>query len=464
APDRTKVPEAPDYLSMLKNYKSSLTLSEGEAFDPTPANIEKHLVRSQLPTGLKIVTLSKDTRGGSVSAVVDLRFGDEKSLAGKSAIAGVAGSLLMRGTQHKNRQEIQDEMVKLNARISVNGGLSGATASIQTTAANLVPALKLAAEILKEPSFPDAEFDQVIKRRIAGLEEQKTDPAGLARLALERSLNIYPKTDVRYVPTIDEEIADLKAVTLDDVKKFHAQFYGASHGQLAVVGQFDANELRKAAGEVFGTWKSPAAYARIIETFSKTKPVNLKIETPDKQNATFEAGLNLALSDKDPDYPAMVMANYMFGGTITARAPDRIRNKEGLSYGIGTRFMAPANGNLAMFSGNAISNPKASPKVESSFTDELAKTVANGFTDAELAAAKKAFLEERRVGRSQDGQLTGLLATRADQDRTMKWDEDMDARFGALTVDQVNAALKRHVDVSALSIVKAGDFKAAGVY
>ncbi len=143
APERTQVPDAPDYLSMLKNYKSTLNLSEGEAFDPTPANIEKHLTRTQLPSGLKIITLTKDTRGGSVNATLELQFGDEKSLAGKRAIASVAGSLLMRGTQHMNRQEIQDEMVKLNARINVSGSLSGASASIQTTAANLIPALQV---------------------------------------------------------------------------------------------------------------------------------------------------------------------------------------------------------------------------------------------------------------------------------------------------------------------------------
>ena len=69
--------------------------------------------------------------------------------------------------------------------------------------------------------------------------------------------------------------------------------------------------------------------------------MNLKIETPDKQNATFMAAIHLPMADTDPDYPAMVMANYMFGGTITARVPNRIRNKEGLSYGVGTSFSAP---------------------------------------------------------------------------------------------------------------------------
>ena len=163
--DRTEVPAAPDLEAALKDYKTGLSVTQGEAFDPTPMNIEKHLVRASLPDGLKLVMLPKTTRGGTVSAVIELRFGDEKSLAGKNAIGGLAGSLLMRGTRNKTREQIQNEMVKLNARIIVNGGVSHATATIQTTEANLVSALRLATEILREPSFPESEFDWLRNKR-----------------------------------------------------------------------------------------------------------------------------------------------------------------------------------------------------------------------------------------------------------------------------------------------------------
>jgi zinc protease len=194
--------------------------------------------------------------------------------------------------------------------------------------------------------------------------------------------------------------------------------------------------------------------------------VNLKIETPDKQNASFAAALRLPMSDTDPDYPAMLLANYMFGGSITGRVPDRIRNREGLSYGVNSNFQAPppTDGNAARFGGAAISNPKNSPKVEASFRDELAKTLAGGFTADEVAGAKKALRDARTMGRTQDQALLRLIAAREDAERTLAWDEQMDAKLEALTTDQVNAAFRRHVDASTLSIVKAGDFKAADVY
>ena len=465
-PDRTVVPPSSDLATVFKDYKTSLNVSQGEAFDPSPANIEKYLVRSKLPDGLKVLLLPKTNRGQTVSAALSVEFGDEKSLAGKSATASMAGALLTRGTKNHTRQQLQDEMVKLNARINVSGGVSGADITVQTTSQNLVPALRLAAEMLREPSFPEAEFEQAKKQRIAGIENRRTEPNALAPLALERALNPFKKSDVRYVGTIDEDIADLDKVTLDDVKKFHEQFYGTSHGELAVVGQFDEAAVSRVAAELFGNWASPAPYKRITVDYQKTEPVNLKIETPDKQNATFEAGLRIAMQDTEPDYPAMVVANYIFGGSITGRIPDRIRNREGLSYSVSTRFSAsaPEQGNLGRFDAAAISNPKNSPKVETSFRDELARTLASGFTADEVATAKKAFLDERRVGRSQDQQLLRLIMTREDAGRTLAWDEQMDAKIQAVSVDQVNAAFRKHVDSSAISIVKAGDFKTAGVY
>jgi zinc protease len=466
APDRTEVPVSSDLASVFKDYKTGMAVSQGEAFDPAPANIEKHLTRSKLADGLRVAMLPKTSRGGTVSATLELEFGDETALAGKNAIGSMTGALLMRGTKNRTRQQIQDEMVKLDAQISVSGGVSEASATVQTTEQNLIPALRLAAEMLRQPSFPDSEFESAKKQRIAGLQNRKTEPGALAPLALERALNPYPKNDVRYVGTIDEQIEDAAKVTLEDVKKFHAQFYGASHGELVIVGQFDPAPLSNTAAELFGNWASPAPYRRITENFAKTAPVNLKIETPDKQNASFAAALRLPMSDTDPDYPAMVLANYMFGGSITGRVPDRIRNREGLSYGVNSNFgaPAPADGNAARFGGTAISNPKNSPKVEASFQDELAKTLAGGFTAEEIAAAKKALRDARTMGRTQDQGLLRLIATREDAERTLAWDEQMDAKLDALTLEQVNAAFRRHVNASLLSIVKAGDFKAADVY
>jgi zinc protease len=423
------------------------------------------VVRSTLAGGLKMSLLARKTRGGTVVASVTIRFGDEKSLVGKSATAGIAGGLLMRGTKSKSRQQIQDEIDRLKAHISVSGSATSASASIETIEANLPGALRLAAEILREPAFPESEFETVRQQRIAAAEAGRSDPQALALNEFRRRLATYPRGDPRYASTADEQIEDLKKVTLDEVRKFHEQFYGASVGEIAVSGQFTTAEIAKLAGDLFGNWKSPGSYSRVTSMYQKTVAWDRKIETPDKQNSFFVAGQLAKLNDEDPDYPALVMANYMFGGSsLGTRLSRRIRDKEGLSYGVQSEFAVPTKDDAATFVGVALSAPQNTPKVEASFRDELAKTLKEGFTADEVAAAKKAWIQERGMSRSEDGALVGLFASRQRFDRTLKFDESLEAKVAALTPEQIGAAFRKNVDLDSLIYVKAGDFKKAGVW
>jgi zinc protease len=464
APQRTTVPAAPTIEALLNTYSPDIKVDAGEAIDPSPASIETRIKRSTLPGGFRVALLSKGTRGNRVQATLNIRFGNEQLLSGQASTAQLAGSMLMRGTKSKSRQQLQDEMQKLNATINVTGGLSSASANISTTAENLIPALRLAVEILREPAFPESDFDQLRRQRIAQIERGRTEPGTLVSQTLQGNINSYPRTDVRHVRTIDEEIEDLNKVTLDGVKQFHQKFYGASQGELVVVGKFETAALEREASQLLGSWKSTSPYQRIVNTYKEVQRINTKIETPDKENAQFSASLRLRMRDSDPDYTAIVMANYMFGGGITARLPDRVRNREGYSYSVSSNFTAPVEGDAATFSASAISNPVNTPKVEASFVDELTKTLRDGFTAAELTAAKKALRDERTGARSSDNGLVNLISARAQYGRTLAWDGELDAKLQALTLEQVNAAFRRHVNVAQVSIVKGGDFKRANAY
>lgn len=465
APDRSEIPAAPTDAETFKDFKGGASVSEGEVFDPSPKNIESRLTRAQLSNGMKVVLLPKKTRGGTVTASFIARFGDEKSLFGKVAVAGLTGGTLMRGSKTKSRQQIQDEMDRLKAQISVTGGVNNATIQIQTTEANLAGALKLAAEVLREPAFPDTEFEQVRKQTVAEIEERRSDPQALAGQALSRTVNsIYPRGDVRHVGTADEDIEDMNKVTLDEVRKFYQQFYGVSEGEFTVVGQFDKAAVLKQAEELFGDWKTSMKYARILVPYRKITPTNQKIETPDKENAMSFAAELVKMTDEDADYPAMIMANYMLGGSMSSHLGSRIRNKEGFSYGVGSQFSAPIKDDGAEFLAYAISNPQNAPKVEVSMKDEIALTAKNGFTADELAAAQKAWLQERVLRRSQDGTLAGLLAGNERWGRTMQFDQDLDNKVSALTAEQVSGAFRRAIDPAALIYIKAGDFKKANAY
>ncbi|MGD0498980.1 MAG: pitrilysin family protein [Bryobacteraceae bacterium] len=478
-PDRTQVPAAPALGTLMAAYKTDFKISHAESFDATPANIESRVTRSKLTNGMKVAMLLKQTANNRISAVVELHFGDPATLAGTNAAAQFAGSLLMAGTKNMTRERIADELQKLNAQVTVSGGgggggggrggqgggsLAGASASISAPDANFPAALQLAAEILKEPVFPADEFDRSKTARLRSLAEPPTEPAQLSQEALQRHLSPFAKTDVLYSPTREEQLEAVRKVTLDDAKKFYAQFYGADHGEFAIIGQFDKAAIQQLAEELFGKWNSSAPYQRLVAPFKAVEAIDRKIETPDKANAQFEAGMRLQMSDRDPDYPAMVLANYMFGGSITARIPNRIRNKEGLSYSVSAALSIPSEGDSALFSVMAIANPGNMPKVESCFKEELDKALKTGFTAEEVAAAKKAYADARLLARSQDQSLLALLASHEHLGRTFKWDGDIDDKIQALTPAQIDAAFRKRINAAGISIVKAGDFKAAAVF
>ena len=230
-PDRAEIPGAVDLATMMKDYKGDPALSLGEAFDPSPENIDNRTQRVTLPGGMKLALIPKETRGDVVSASLRLEFGDENSLKEKAIVGRLTGQMLMRGSTQHTRQQIQDELDKLKARLNIGGGATGVTATVETVHENLPKVLALAAEILRQPVFPATEFESLRQQTIASIEQQKSEPDAIAMQAFQRQMNPYPKGDVRYVQTFDEQIAELRALTTDDLKKFHTEFYGASNSE-----------------------------------------------------------------------------------------------------------------------------------------------------------------------------------------------------------------------------------------
>jgi zinc protease len=463
-PDRSEIPSKTDIAAELKDYKGEMVMAAGEAFDPSPKNIEARTVRYTLPSGMKVSLLEKKTRGASVNAVIRLHFGSVESLQGKDAVSALTGATLIRGTAKMNRQQIQDEIDRLKAQLNVSGNATGATVSIETNRENLPAVIRLAGEILKEATLPDTEFEQIRKERLTNLDFGKSEPQVIAFNKLTRTLYPFPKGDVRGTETIDEQIDDFKTVKLEDAKAFYQKFYGASHGELAVVGDFDAAPVKKAVEELFGNWKSQAPYERIKTGFQKVAPVNQSIETPDKANAVFAGGERLNLSDQDPDYGALVFGNYMLGGGfLNSRLATRIRVKDGLSYGVGSNLSAKSDEKDGQFGVFAIAAPQNIAKVETAFKEELDRALKDGFTQKEIDADRTGWLQSRQVTRSEDRSLAQTLTSRDYDNRTLAWDETLENKVKNLTADEIVAAMRRNVDPAQITIIKAGDFqKAAG--
>jgi len=464
-PDRAEIPATPDVEAELRGYKGDQAIAAGEAFDPSPANIEKRLTRKKLANGAEVALLPKKTRGETVYVSGILRFGTVETLKGLDTAGSFAGDMLLRGSKKHTRQEIQDLFDKYKARVSMSGGPTQANVGIETTRANLPDVLKLVVEVFREPAFPEKEFELLREESLAEIEQQVSDPEAIALNNFHRHLNDFPKGDVRYVETPQEEKADSQAIKVEDAKKFYERFYGASHAQIAVVGDFDPEAVMPVLEEGFGSWSSAETFERVPHPFQDIAAEDKSFETPDKANAFFLAGENLKVRDDDADYPALLLGNYVFGGGfLNSRLATRIRQKEGLSYGVGSQLTASALDESGSFLEYAIYAPQNASKLRAAVEEEMQKVLQEGFTEQEVKDARSGYLQARQVSRAQDPELARRLSGYLFLHRTMEYDAKLDARIAALTPADILAALKRHLDPSKMTYVRAGDFANASKY
>lgn len=449
-PQRAEIPVAPSMAEVMKDFKPKAATLTGEVFDPSPANIDKRTQLSNIGN-LQVALLPKKTRGETVNVSLNLHWGDEKTLFGKATAMGFTGGLLSTGTSKYSRAQLTDEMSKLK--------MSGGLYSFQTTKANLPAALELVAHVLKEANFPESEFKQLKERALVGAEATRNEPSAVASRALAQHFNTYPKGDVRAALTLDETLEAIRNVKLEDIKAFHKDFYGVSKGELSIVGDFDVDSTKQTVAKVFDGWTSKAPYSRLVSKREEIPAVRKTFNTPDKENGVYSSRMNLSLREDDADFPALRVANYIFGGGagMNSRVMERIRQKDGLSYGGGSSLTAGEIDPVGSFSINATAAPQNLEKLEIAVKEELTRALKDGFTADELAKAKSGLLQQRVQGRSSDGAVASGWNSNLYLKRTWAWSQAMDDKIQALTVEQVNDAFRRYIDPAKMSVFIAAD-------
>lgn len=458
--DRVSVPPRPDLAAMVRDYRGRESVAAGEDFDPSPENIDARTERFTLPGGIQVALLPKKTRGEGVNVKLDLRYGNEVNLRGFESACELLPQLMARGTRKLTYQQLQDELDKNRATLNASGSVGRASFSLETKGSNLPVVLELLRQVLREPSLPADQLEVLRREELAQLEAARTEPQSLAGRRLRAVLQPYPRSDVRYAPTIEEEIQRLQDVTLEELQKLYGQYLGGHAGQLALVGDFDAAAVRPLLEKMFAGWSAQQEWARIPrEAFPEVDGQRVAILTPDKANAVYYAGIMLPMKDSDEDYAALVLGNFVLGGgSLSSRLGDRVRQKEGLSYGVYSGFSAESLDPAARLTIAAIANPQNMPKVETAVREELARLLADGISAEELAQAKSGYLQKQTVQRTNDSVLVSQLADTLEAQRTMAHYARLEQQISELSAEQIVAAMRKHFLPERLVAIVAGDF------
>ena len=410
--ERAPLPDRVDLESLLVDYKGREAIAQGESFDPTPENIDARSITGEFDSGVKYVLLPKKTRGEKVFVSGKLHFGSPESLGSKIEASEMMGSLMTRGTETIEYQAFRDKLNELGATLSISTNPGDLSYSIEAKKDTLNDVLLLLKSALREPKFAEEEFEVVRRQDITGVEAGLSEPNSLAGNMFSRKLSPYEKTDVRYAATLPEQVENLKALTIGDIKGIYAQVSG-DHGEVAIVGDFDPEMAKETLNEMFDGWESETEYVRIEEpAVDGIDGERIDINTPDKANAVYLAGFVKPMMDTDDDYEAMLVGNYVLGGgPLSSRLADRVRKKDGLSYTVGSQYRADTFDDQAVFTIYAISNPENTEKVAETILSEIDLLLTDGIKDEEFEKAKESYLTKRQGSRADNDQgLAGLVA------------------------------------------------------
>lgn len=457
-PVRAPAPAKVDVAAELQAFKPQAAAAQVDAFDASPANIDRLTQRFDLG-GIKVALLPKGARGGAVHAVLTLHFGNEHTLAHQGEVPDFVAAMLDKGTTTRSRQQIQDQLDALKTDMRIGGGAGGVTVSLSTRREHLAAAIALAADVLRNPVFPADALDELKRQALAAVEQQRKDPDALADNAVSRAMSPYPRGDVRYVSSFDEMVSDINAVTTEQLKAFHQRFYGARRAEFGAAGDMDPAAVRAALQSSLAGWDAGEPYTRVPRPLVTVPPQRLKLDTPDKQNATLVVRQSLALHDLDADYPALTMANHLLGTGGQSRLWKRIRESEGLSYDVRSGVRWSSHEPHSVWQASAIFAPQNLAKVEGAFKEELMRALQDGYTAQELEEGKRGLLAFRSLSRAQDRNLAAALASNLDLGRTFALSARVDEALGRLTLEQVNTALRKHLKPESFITAVAGDFK-----
>ena len=445
---------------LTKGYKGKALEKEAAPFEASIANLKSHLTESQTSNGLKYGLIKKEIKGEKVMATFKFRAGDEATLKGKSAAADLMAQLMMSGTSKYTKEQLKDKLDQLKSSIYFGYGGQNLNVNVSTYKKNFKEVMGILKDVLTNVNFPQEELTKTVKENNAYLESTLNDPQTVAFTEISRMNETYPKDHIYYTPSIQESIDRNNGVKRDQIVDFYQKMMGANYGIGSVVGDLDDKEVKSIIEDTFGKWNTKTKYTYVAPTFFPSKKEDKVINTPDKENAAAVGAVNFKMDRKNPDYPALLMANEMLGsgGFLTARIPMRLREKEGISYGAGSYINVPLVNDVASWGYYAFLNPTKKDAVDKALREEINKALKDGFTEEELKINKKSWLAARKTSLGTDGTLMGLVVAKLQDNVPLEDYDNLEQKVMSVTVQQANEALRKYVKPDQMSSLDVGDF------
>jgi zinc protease len=407
--------------------------------------------RSQV-AGIDLITYHTDVKE-VVVILGSLPAGDAMAESRNIAIPTLAGMMLDRGTKSLDKFAIADQLDNVGAEIAFSVGTQSLEVRAKCLKKDLPLVIGLIAAELRTPALQLPEFNKAKQQFVGALEASAQNTEARAQEAFGRA--IFPQGHPNRPHTVSDYEAAAQAATLDELRDFHAKYYGPAHMTLVVVGDVDAPETQTEIGKAFSGWTGGQDFVRPATPAALTAVRDVSVPLADKPSVSVIIGQPTGLRYKDPDALALHVGTAIFGRGFTGRLMGIVRDKEGLTYNISAAVSEDSivDGSWAISASFA---PALLEKGLASTRRELDQWWRNGVTDQELAARKQGLVGGYLVGLSTTAGLANAILTDVQRGYGVSRLEQFPEAVNALTRDQVNSAIKNHLNPSVMVLVKAG--------
>ena len=440
-------------MNSLKMLSTGLLLLAGASFAAPiiAAQIAQNIVRAKT-AGIDLIaypTAVKDV----VTIMGSLPAGDAFAGAGNAAVPTLVGMMLDRGTKSEDQFKIAEELESVGAEINFEVGMQLVEIHAKCLKKDLPLVIRLIADQLRNPAFAPAEFAKAQQAAVGSLQHALESTNNRASEAFDRA--IFPKGHPNRPASTQEMIAAVHGAKIEDLQRFHHEHYGPAHLTLIAVGDLDVHALQADVAKGFGGWTGGSDFLHAAAPAVAAAAPEESISVPGKASVSLVLGEATGLRYRDPDALALRVATAIFGSGFTSRLMGSVRDKEGLTYDIGAGMGADAVTD-GYWKISATFAPSLLEKGIASTRRELVRWAREGVTAEELAARKTDLVGSYQVSLATTGGLATALQQAILRGYPVSWLDDYPRAIDALTLEEVNRAIKKHIDPAKMVLVKAG--------
>lgn len=404
--------------------------------------------RQRLSCGLEAWVVRRPELPLAVFELV-LPGGDALDPPGRAGLADVLAEMLSQGTARADAEALADRLDGLGARLAPGTGPEFFRLSGRCLAAHLPDVLALVRDMVREPTLPEEELAKLLPQKEGALRLQKDQPLSLAFEHLRTLIFDYGHPRGRPV-----SIDTLRSIRCDDVRRLWEGAFRPEGGLMGIAGDVDPERTLQLAERLFAAWPASGGGEFRPQPAPRRPPRRRLVDKPDVTQASLAVG-HAGLARTDPDYPALVLANHVLGGAgFSSRLMKAVRAEGGKTYGAGS-FVAAGRG-PGFFAAYTFTRTGETAATLELLLSEIRRLRERGVEEEELAAIRQNIVGSYPITlQPADGVIEELVF--ADffglgED----WVRGYRRRFGGIGVEQVNAAIARHLDPAALSLVVVG--------